>query len=155
MPQITTPGMKTAQKNTQGGFNTASIFSGQVAPSLLSCPGAVAVGADALLFSGAGRLDLAFFHQTSASGLPIIFYDAAAPVSGGPIPASGHKIVGILPGTQSYAAVSSGQQAPSLNLPIAGTPVLIQVAFQSGLCVNSRSGQNGFTVCWTPEAPNQ
>ena len=157
MPTTLTPGIKNPQKNTQGGFNTASIYSGQVAPVITSCPGAVAFGSDVLLFSGAGRLDLVMFTNLIASGQPTFFYDAAPPLSsGGPFSLSGHKILAVInqPGTTFISPIASGQNL-FVNFPPPGLPQLIQMPFQSGLCVNSRSGQAGFTAGWTPEAANQ
>lgn len=150
------PGIKTAQKNTTGGFNTASIYSGAVAPSLTACPGAVAGGSDVLLFSGAGRLDLIMQHQPVQSGLSIYFYDTGVVTSGGPFPSSGHKIIGVLPPTwrvPTGVTVASGQTNFVDSQP--GFPIQVSMPFQSGLALNSRSGQAGVTVCWTPETPNQ
>ncbi len=136
------------QLQTFGGTMLMAVNSGQVAPvqtGLFSQGGAAAlVGSDIMFFSGAGRLGGAFLHQYATSGLPIIFYDAAAPVSGGPVATSGHKIIGILP-----AVFSGGTQ----TLPGTGGISIFGTPFTSGLCVNSRSGQNGFTVTWTPENP--
>lgn len=141
-----------AQKNTFGGFKSATIFSGQVAPSLLSCQsGTFAVGSDIMFQSGAGRLDYIMTLASVQSGLPITFYDAPAPVSGGPIPASGHRVVGTFPGTFN---VNGGVVASGLldgTLPAAGVPMQCSMVFLNGLCCNSRSGQPGFTINWTSE----
>jgi hypothetical protein len=128
---------------TTGGFETAAIYSGQVAPSLTSAPGAVAVGSDVLFQSGPGRLISITPHQTflSLSGQALPFYDGAAPVSGGPLPASGHIFLGGLPNGFGV----SGQIVP------AGIPIPINLTFNSGLCYNSRSGQPGVTVHWAQE----
>ncbi len=129
----------------QGGFKTAAIFSGAVAPALTSAPGAVAVGSDVLFQSGQGRLWAVIPHQSylAMSGVLAQFYDAAAPVSGGPIPASGH----IPLGAAAAAYGVSGQLTP------AGIPFSFPggIPFQSGLCYNSRSGQPGVTVIWSRE----
>lgn len=129
---------------TLGGTRSACIFSGAVAPGLGGAPGAVAVGADVLFFSGAGRLAGVVLHQSLLSGLGITFYDSHAPVSGGPLSTSGHIIVGAIP---SLINTPSGSIVP---LPVGLIPM--GVPFFSGLCVNSRSGQAGYTVTWTPEA---
>lgn len=129
--------------HTEGGVRAAAIYSGQVAPALTGAGGAVAAGSDVLLFSGNGRLNTLIPHATflSLSGVAVNFYDAAAPVSGGPIAASGHLPLGSLPAAFGV----SGQ------LVAAGTPLHLNVPFSGGLCVNSRSGQVGFTAVWTPE----
>jgi hypothetical protein len=160
MPTPTTPGIKNAVKTTTGGFNSACFYSGAVAPSVVGAPGAFATGSDVMLFSGAGRLDELLLHQhTAQSGLclPIVFYDAHAPVSGGPIPASGHKLVAF---TQAFVNLVSGQVSISGSAAVIpggtfGVTIPIAQPFQSGLCFNSRSGQCGVTVTWTPELANQ
>jgi hypothetical protein len=141
---------RTPQKDTTGGFMTATIHSGATAPGLNCAPGAVAVGSDVLLFSGAGRLDLVMALQSTQSGLPVSFYDSGVPVSGGPFPASGHKIVGVYPPTNRAAgAAGSGLANPVDAAP--GIPVQVSMPFFSGLCVATKSGQPGFTVNWTAE----
>jgi hypothetical protein len=141
---------RTAQKNTIGGFITASIYSGATAPGLTGAYGAVAVGSDVLLFSGQGRLDLVMTHQATQSGLAVVFYDAGAPVSGGPLYTSGHRVVGVIPPVnRSTGGAVSGQTNPVDAAP--GVPIPVSIPFFSGLCVNSRSGQPGFSVSWTPE----
>lgn len=157
MPNPT--GIKNAQKNTWGGFNTATQYSGAVAPST-TLGGALITGSDVMLASGGGRLDQATIFPPFSSGLQlhVIFYDAAAPVSGGPIAASGHRVLGYLPDVVSLvsgqAPVSGNVGATSLFDVLTGVPRQFATPFQSGLCYNSRSGQPGFTVSWTPEAPN-
>lgn len=142
------------QKNTWGGFQSATFYSGAVVPGLTGAPGAVATGSDVLVFSGAGRLDTVLVHQhTGHSGalLPIVFYDAATAVSGGPIYTSGHKLVAFAPllvNLLSGALPVSGQN--SAYAP-PGLPQQVSWPFLSGLCFNSRSGQPGFSVAWTAE----
>lgn len=134
----------------QGGCIAASVYSGAVAPSLAGAYGAVAAGPDILLYSGAGRLKDILPHVQLLSGLPVVFYDAGAVASGGPFAASGHKIVGVLPGsTQSTAPAGSG-----VNIAIFPNDWVFALdqPFQSGLCVATKSGQPGFTVTYTPEA---
>jgi hypothetical protein len=126
--------------NQQGTY-TAAIYSGAVAPSVKSAITSVAVGSDVLLQSGPGRLVALVPHATylTLSGVQFNAYDAGAPVSGGPIAASGHIPLGGL----AAAAGVSGQVA------LAGVPVVLNIPFNSGLVVNSRSGQPGVTVVWT------
>ncbi len=156
----TTPGEKTAQKNTWGGFNTATFYSGAVAPGLTGAPGAVAAGPDVLIFSGAGRLDSITLNPPFASGLLLatVFYDAGTVSSGGPFAASGHKIVGWTPQLVSlvsgYSPVSGNTGSAGLGDLLVGVPRQVSVPFQSGLCVALKSGQPGLTVCFTPEKPN-
>lgn len=130
------------QRLTQGGDQAASIYSGQVAPVLTGAPGAVATGADILLYSGAGRLKDILVHQGALSGVAIMFYDAAVVTSGGPFALSGHKHIGIIPASPPTGASGS--------FVAAGT-YAFDFPFSSGLCVNSRSGQPGFTVTWIPD----
>jgi len=143
---------RVAQKNTFGGFRHASFYSGAVVPNLTSCPaGAFAVGSDVMLQSGPGRLDIVLANSAVQSGLGVTFYDAAAPVSGGPIPASGHRICGVIPPVNNSVAafVGSGYPDPAALQP--GIPIQVSLIFTSGLCVNLRSGQPGFTANWTSE----
>lgn len=141
---------RVAAKTTVGGFKSASFYSGAVAPSVLSAPNAFAVGSDVMLQSGAGRLDLIMAHASIQSGLGVTFYDAAAPVSGGPIPASGHRVVGILPPQFNTAVVLASGSADT-GSPSAGVPIPVGMVFFSGLCCNLKSGQPGFTANWTSE----
>jgi hypothetical protein len=154
------PNVKNAQKNTFGGFNTGTFYSGGPAPNVVCAnPGAVAFGADVLLWSGAGRFDMVAPLPVTASGmqLAVLFYDSAAPTSGGPFPASGHRIVGFIP---PYLSSFSGSPAAfasgtfGLNTPV-GPANPFSFTFQSGLCVALKSGQPGFTYSFTPEVPNQ
>ena len=153
---VPTTGVRTAQKNTQGGFWSASIFSGNAVLSgaLTAAPLAVGTGYDVLLFSGPGRLDSIMAHQPMQSGQAIYFYDAGAVSSGGPFVLSGHKIVGIYPPTwrvPTGVAVASGQTNFVDSQP--GIPIAVAQPFQSGLCVALKSGQPGFSAFWTPEQP--
>ena len=131
------------QLQTVGGTRNGAIFSGQVLPNVSGSAGAVAVGSDVLFWSGAGRLTAVIPHQTvlTLSGVNAMFYDAGIPVSGGPIPASGHIPIGGL----GVGAGVSGQDSP------AGIPIFLGISFASGLCYNSRSGQTGITVSWSPD----
>lgn len=127
---------------TTGGGIAATFYSGMAAPALTGAYGAVAVGSDVLIFSGAGRLKdiLTIGTILSLSGVQTTFYDAGAPVSGGPIPASGHRIIGVLPAAFGVSGQVLGPGPFGYDIP-----------FNSGLCFNSRSGQLGFTVTYTPE----
>ena len=131
---------------TFGGGQAATLYSGMVSGvSLLGAPGAVnglAGGADVLLVAGAGRLKDVLIHQSLISGQSIVFYDAGVVSSGGPFPGSGTKIVGIIPA--SPPAGLSGTF-------VAAGPYLFDVPYQSGLCVNLKSGQAGFTATFNPE----
>lgn len=128
----------------QGGFKTAAIYSGQVAPGLNAAPGAVAVGSDVLLQSGGGRLWKVIIHQAvlTLSGVNMPIYDGAAAVSGGPLYTSGHILLSALggPGGASGQFTASGEVNFQGGLP-----------FNSGLIVNSRSGQPGATFVWSRE----
>lgn len=128
------------------GFQAASIYSGQVAPVLTGAPGAVANGSDVLLFSGQGRVSHIIPHASflTLSGVQVNLYDASAPISGGPLATFGHIPLGGLAAGWGV----SGQISP------AGTPVVLNTPFSSGLCINSRSGQPGVTVVWANEAVN-
>ena len=120
---------------TQGGTRTHTIFSGTA-------------GGDAAIFVGAGRLDAAFFHpgaQLALSGQSVMFYDAASPYSGGPIPASGQtKVVGVL------ATVAASRPAASGDVFQGGVVQQFGFAFTSGLCFQGRSGQFGWSASYTP-----
>ena len=127
-----------------GGYKTNAIFSGAVAPLLARSGSSNTVaGSDVLLQAGAGRLNAIIPHVSvlAMSGVAVNLYDAVTPVSGGPVPASGHIPLGGLVGAFGV----SGQLTP------ANTPIPLNVPFYSGLCINSRLGQPGVTVVWTPE----
>ena len=152
-----TPNIKNALKMTTGGWLSAAIYSGAAAPGLNATPtGTFAVGSDVMLWSGGGRLDAVVPHLGSLhSGtvLGIRFYDAAAPVSGGPLYSSGHKPVYDSP---VYMAPLSGGAGilSSGNLPVVpdiSDPFQVGQPFQNGLCFNCKSGQGGYTIYWTPE----
>lgn len=117
---------------TQGGTHLVSVASGVVGP-------------DVAAWVGAGRLDSAFFHDSAIialSGQPVFFYDAATAVSGGPLT---NKVVGVLaPGAELGGTGISGAALRGGALKTFGTP------FYSGLCYSLRSGQAGFSVCFTP-----
>ncbi len=125
---------------TRGGGRCASFPSGLVT-------------ADAMIYSGAGRLaSVLITNQAATSGSQILFYDAAAATSGGPYATSGHKVIGATPGS-FQGGVASGFN-PSV---LAGSVLIFDMPFQSGLAVGGlasavRSGSAGFTVSFTPES---
>lgn len=111
-----------------------------------------AVGPDILITAGQGRLDSAFFLDTlvlALSGFAVTFYDSAVAVSGGPIAASGHKVVGVLApqATQAPTGVSGaflrGGMVQGFGMP-----------FSSGLVYTTRSGAAGFSVGYTLATSN-
>lgn len=117
---------------TLGGSHVSTVFSGVVGPDINICV-------------GGGRLDMAFFHDSAMlalSGQAVTFYDSAVAVSGGPLAASGHKVVGVL--------------APTADTGISGAALRGGVlrggglVFTSGLCYSTRSGQAGFSAAYTP-----
>lgn len=120
---------------SQGGTKTFTKFSGTA-------------GGDANVWVGAGRLDNACLFDGSVvalSGTPVIFYDSAIAVSGGPIAASGHKVVGVLGvGGSTKGVAASG------DVFMAGLSQTIAMPFNSGLCYTSRSGHLGFSISYTP-----
>lgn len=135
--------MPQPQYTNNGGFRTAAIYSGIIAgPSLAAAPGAVAAGSDTLLFSGAGRLNRIQPHVGLQSGVAVVLYDAAVAASGGPIVSSGHIVIGVVPPMTGLSG--------TLTLT---NPIEVNIPFNSGLCVATRSGCPGFTVSWTPEKP--
>lgn len=139
-----------------GGDRAVTFYSGAVAPGLTGAPAAVAVGSDVLIFSGAGRLKTILQHQVMQSGLAVLFYDAGAPVSGGPIYTSGHKVIGRIEPTWNAAATAATVPASGVGagffLNSFKSPLqVVDIPFQSGLCFNSASGQPGFTATYVPE----
>lgn len=117
------------QLQTTGGTQTHTLYSGTA-------------GGDQVLWSGAGLLANALIHLGYVSGRATIYYDSAIAVSGGPIAASGHKIVGVIP-----VAPQSG-----LGGATAAGMVTFGVPFFSGLCMTGGSGQVGITTTFTPFA---
>lgn len=121
---------------TLGGVKTVTVFSG-------------AVGPDILVHAGAGRLDSAFFHDSAIvalSGQPVVFYDAAVAVSGGPLAASGHKVVGVL---------APGADTGTSGLALRGGKVVnFGFAYNSGLVYTTRSGAAGWSASYTPVVSN-
>lgn len=128
---------------TRGGMLTACLFSGNVVSggaAALSAPGALVVGSDAMIASGAGRLNT-IMPITMAPGTACFIYDAATVASGGPFVLSGHKTLAVLP-------------AWPMNGPASGNgplPIQVDMPFTSGLCIGFKSGMNVFSISYTPE----
>lgn len=116
---------------THGGSKNHSVLSGTA-------------GGDAAIHVGGGRLDKVCLHPSTipaASGVAIVFYDAAVAVSGGPLSASGHKVVAAIKHPNN-PNVSGLIQTPTIH--DAG------FVFTSGLCHTGASGQVGFNASYTP-----
>ncbi len=79
----------------------------------------------------------------SVSGTQVLFYNSSTPNSGGPQFALGHQVLGSIPAWPTNTGLS-GALNPSL-------PIVFNTPFQSGLCVDVRSGCPSFTVVYTPE----
>ena len=101
---------------------------------------------DTLIYSGAGRVNNFIMHTQLQSGVPAVIYDAAVATSGGPFGLSGHKFIFATPPTWGINAVGSG-----VNNPFNPASQPVDMPFQSGLVVNLRSGNAGFSFSWTPE----
>ena len=100
------------------------------------------VAPDKLIQLGGGRLEYAQFLPSAdfaASGKAVIFYDAHVAAAAGPVFASGHKLLGML----ASAVTVSGATA-------IGDIRMFRTVYTSGLCVYQISGNNGFTVTYTP-----
>lgn len=121
---------------TTGGARTVSVsgaFSGN--PD----------GSVGLASGQAGRVNNIVLHQSpgniwTQSGIAVQLYDAALPVSGAPLVASGHKLLAVLNGPVGHSG-----QILQTGLFELGVP------FTSGLFARAASGAPGFTVTWTPE----
>ena len=99
---------------------------------------------DTLIYSGAGRVNSFTMHTQMQSGQAAVFYDAAVATSGGPFGQSGHKWIFSTPPTW-------GGAASGVYIPFNPAATVVDMPFQSGLCVNLRSGNAGVTISWTPE----
>jgi hypothetical protein len=132
------------QPTTYGGSNNFQKFSGTVGPDL-----SIWVGAGRLdNFASLGTIGTTDIKQ--ASGQPIIFYDSAIAASGGPIAASGHKIIAILD-TRGFPLPGGNPNIfNSGALSYGYPPTPVGAVFTSGLCVSMTSGQVGFNVSFTP-----
>ena len=105
------------------------------------------IGGDALIYSGAGRLNSILICNQITSGQAVLFYDSATATSGGPFTASGHKVVGLIPYVwrEGASGIINPNSAP-------GTTLFPEMPFQSGLVVAvTNSGCPGFTVAFTVE----
>ena len=119
---------------TQGGSVTFSKLSGTA-------------GGNAMIFTGAGRLDSIHYHPSAipaASGFPLLFYDAASALSGHG--ASGYTILDTT-NTAQFGSVFATFNSGVVNI---GGDKQVGRVFQSGLAFQSQSGQAGFTVSYTP-----
>lgn len=118
---------------TLGGAKTYTRFSGTVGP-------------DTAIWVGAGRLDSIYLIPSAdmaASGKTILFYDSAVAASGGPIAASGHKVLG---GIQIGGTPQPANLSGLINY---GGFVQCGLPFNSGLIATTASGQVGVSVCFT------
>jgi len=141
---------------TRGGQLTATIWSGGLAPGLLSCPaGAATSGNQVILVSGQGRLHTVIPHLQMQSGIQVWFYDAALPArsGAGPIAAllaeSGARVLGIIPPTQRAGDVAGFQSGYGFTTPWKDK-IDFDTPFLSGLMVACASGAPGFSVSYTP-----
>lgn len=102
-------------------------------------------GGGMILVSGiAGRVNSITPHVSilTLSGIANFIYDGnSIQTSGAPFAASGHKILANF--NTPYGV--SGQFAP------AGTPIAVDLPFQSGLMYRAASGAVGISISWTPE----
>lgn len=122
--------MPLPQYNTRGGFLAYTVFSGTA-------------GGAAAITSGQGRVHSIIPHQGLVSGQTVVMYDSAVAVSGGPIAASGHNVLGGIPPGPPTGL--SGTFIPPL------LPLVVEAPFNSGLCVTDRSGSAGYTILYTLE----
>lgn len=134
---------------TSGDIQTGEIATTRGGGRVISQSGMFSGNPDGsiAIFSGvAGRLNTVYLHQTpgntwSQSGVVVTFFDAGTiPLSGGPFPISGHKLVAQL--NAPYGL--SGQ-------PIQVGKFEVDMPFQSGLWARAASGAPGFSVSVTPE----
>ncbi len=132
---------------SQGGQSTFSCYSGGLLsvgsgsqnPAVLSAT----AGGNAIIVSGPGRVNLAFAHQVSTSGLTgVFFYDAnVAALSGVTgFALSGWSVVSVLP---AIPVPASGLLLNAPYIPVNGFP------FINGLGFSAASGAPGFSVTWT------
>lgn len=112
------------------------------------------VAPDQQIQLGAGRLESAELLTSQdqvASGIAIVFYDAAVAGAAGPVPGSGHKLLGML-------IAAPGSEYPGGRVPYVSGMVLAEAGLQirkfgtvytSGLCISSISGNPGCLVNYT------
>ena len=131
------------------GPNTGQVcmtFGGQ--RSLMKASGTA--GGAATIWTGAGRLDALHIHPPSVptlangsdimSGIPLVFFDSTTPGSGAPL--SGE--IQLWKGTGTLAPVAGS------GVFRYGSVIQLGFPFLSGLSHSSISGQDGFTVYFTP-----
>lgn len=135
------------QATCRGGMLNACVFSGGIlSPGSGFLPGGAVQTADhILLASGAGRLASVLTHgnaQLTLSGVALVFYDGATVGASGPTTwnTGGRRPIAFL---NTPGGVSGGFTLPGLNI--------IDMPYNSGLCVCATSGTTGFTVSFTPE----
>lgn len=133
--------------DTPGGSKTVQRMSGVVGDNNVN------------LWVGGGRLDTVHIHCPAAasgfttnaaylSGLPVVFYDSAVAISGGPLNASGHKVVAKV---APYEPSMAGAILANSGLLGQGRgPIVIGAVFTSGLCYTGASGIPGWTATFTP-----
>lgn len=107
-------------------------------------------GGAATIWTGAGRLDAIHIHPPSVptlangsdimSGIPLVFFDATALASGAPL--SGEIVV--------YKGTGTTQPVAGSGVFRYGAVIQLGFPFLSGLSHSSISGQDGFTVFFTP-----
>ena len=107
-------------------------------------------GGAATIWTGAGRLDAVHVHPPSVptlangsdimSGIPLVFFDSTTPGSGAPL--SGE--------IQLWKGTGTTQPVAGSGVFRYGAVVQMGFPFLSGLSHSSISGQDGFTVYFTP-----
>ena len=133
----------------RGGMRTASVYSGSddytLSGQLMHVPGGVGSGAGGfIIYSGGGRLNTYIPHAAVSGLVPPVFYDSVGALASGPF-------LGGNPRRILYQAPANTIELTHF-LGAGPVPVVLDVPFQSGLCVFYRSGAIGFTVTFTPEA---
>lgn len=141
---------------TTGGGKSASVYSGLVSGNVATAIGPDVIaglnqGSDVVIHSGAGRFNRLLPLIGVQSGASVLLYDqgSSPATSGGPFPASGHKLIGVLPAGNLVATpLVSGGLTPTL-------PISYDLTYTGGLCAAVRSGCGAFAVSYTPETnPN-
>lgn len=128
---------------------SGALFSGTTQPAAGVGTVQLSNAGEMLLWSGAGRLNSIIPLAWMTSGLPVVFYDSAILISGGPLLTSGHCIVGRIPAVWEPSTAASGVGGIG---SFTGQPLNMDVQFYSGLCVNCKSGQPGWIATWTPDS---
>lgn len=146
---IRDPGFMAGTPRSSGDVQTGEVMVTRGGGRVVSASGMFSGNPDGIvsLYSGqAGRLNSVYLHQTpgniwSQSGIAVTFFDAGnVPLSGGPFPISGHKLIAVL----NAATGNSGQITTTGKFEV-------DMPFQSGLWARAASGAPGFSVSITPE----